>query len=253
MVTARSRPSCRRPCPPDRLRFFFKDDERRRLRERLVLTQYLALKRLDFLRVKRLFIRTRRLEPYGCSEAPLLQLRFVNALATQELAERGIADFARFDDDTELFNGRPTLRGLVHDAHCTSLFQPTRERRLVQTNLGGKGVRGDRVRRKHLANHMGPEGLGVHGHGLISLLVPRVAITPSALRGRCDNYADTGGRRCDRGLETALDSDTRSEGGVLLHATGGAWLAVAAHAATIASGPSIARRTFQCVSTAMPS
>ena len=67
-----------------------------------------------------------------------------------------------------------------------------RERCLVQTDPGGKGVRGDRIRRKHLANHMGPEGLGVHGHGLISLHVPRVAITPSALCGRCDNYADTG-------------------------------------------------------------
>jgi hypothetical protein len=55
------------------------------------------------------------------------------------------------------------------------------------------------------------------------------------------------------GLETALDRDTRSEGGVLLNATGGAWLTVAADAATIASGPSIARRTFQCASTAMPS
>ena len=55
------------------------------------------------------------------------------------------------------------------------------------------------------------------------------------------------------GLKTALDSDTRSEGGVLLNATGCAWLSVAAHAATIASGPGIARRTFQCVSIAMPS
>src|ERR1043165_6874124 len=192
--------------PPNRLDFFFQDEQRGCLGERLLLALEFALKlahpaRLD---VRRLAVAlARRSQRRGRGAAPLGKLRLVHTLSPQERAELLRRYCGSLEHERHLLLGGPVLGPLrrrrrlllllVTAGHLrrdrTCCLQPFRERRLCDAGLTGELGCGRCVWSGQSFDHPIPETFRVESQWVLG--APRANGGEERGRSGCQRHATT--------------------------------------------------------------